>query len=85
VSARIVRDVRAIGAIGAAELRDDASRGYVARVGWRVYEEALKRGAYLRPLGDVVYVTPPLNVPLDDLDRLLAIVQESVQAVAAEA
>lgn len=85
VSARIVRDVRAIGAIGAAELRDDASHGYVARVGWRVYEEALKRGAYLRPLGDVVYVTPPLNVPLDDLDRLLAIVQESVRVVAAEA
>lgn len=82
VSARIVREVRSLGVIGAVELRDEASEGYVAKVGWRVYEEALKRGAYLRPLGDVTYVTPPLNVPLDELDRLLAIVQESVRAVA---
>ncbi len=83
VSGRIVREVRAIGAIGAAELRDTDGGGYVAHVGWRVYEEAMRRGAYLRPLGDVVYVTPPLNVPLDELDRLLAIVQDSVRAVAA--
>jgi adenosylmethionine-8-amino-7-oxononanoate aminotransferase len=80
-TAPVVRDVRAIGGIGAAELRD-ATSGYVAGIGWRVYDEALRRGAYLRPLGDVVYVTPPLDIPLSDLDRLLAIVQESVRAVA---
>ena len=84
VTSRIVRDARAIGAIGAADLRD-ASSGYTAGVGWRVYAEALRRGAYLRPLGDVVYVTPSLNVPLDELDRLLAVVEESVEAVAAHA
>jgi len=77
----IVRDVRAIGAIGAADLRDTRT-GYAAGVGWRVYREALRRGAYLRPLGDVVYVAPPLNIPLEDLDRLLAILEESVAAVA---
>jgi adenosylmethionine-8-amino-7-oxononanoate aminotransferase len=82
ITARIVREVRTLGVIGAAELRDDASSGYVARIGWRVYEEAMKRGAYLRPLGDVTYVTPPLNIPLDELDRLLAILQDSVRAVA---
>ena len=43
-------------------------------------EEARKRGAYLRPLGDVVYVTPSLNIPDGDLDALLAIVRESVEA-----
>jgi adenosylmethionine-8-amino-7-oxononanoate aminotransferase len=46
-----------------------------------VYEEARRRGAYLRPLGNVVYVAPPLTIPEDDLDRLLAILAESVETV----
>ena len=55
--------------------------GYLGGLGWRVYEEARRRGAYLRPLGDVVYVAPPLNIPDADLDELLAIVGESVRAL----
>jgi len=39
-------------------------------------------GYLVRPLGNVVYVTPPLNIPDDDLDRLLSIVEESVARVA---
>jgi adenosylmethionine-8-amino-7-oxononanoate aminotransferase len=69
--------------VGALDLAGDA--GYLARTGWRVYEEALRRGAYLRPLGNVVYVTPSLNIPDADLDSLLAIVRESVEAAAREA
>ena len=84
ISSRIVRDVRAIGAIGAADLRSDVA-GYTAQVGWRVHREARRRGAYLRPMGDVVYVTPALNIAFDDLDRLLAILEESIEAVAGEA
>ena len=49
-----------------------------ASAGWRVFEEARSRGAYLRPLGDVVYVAPPLNIPDADLDELLEIVRRAV-------
>jgi adenosylmethionine---8-amino-7-oxononanoate aminotransferase len=66
--------------IGALDLAGDA--GYLADAGWRVYDEALRRGAYLRPLGNVIYVAPPLNILDVDLERLLAIVGESVAAVA---
>jgi adenosylmethionine---8-amino-7-oxononanoate aminotransferase len=97
-AARIVRDMRAIGAIGALELRSEtktATRvvptvettddlGYTASIGWRVYDKARRRGAYLRPLGNVVYVTPALNIPLPDLERLLSIVEESLEAAAAD-
>jgi adenosylmethionine-8-amino-7-oxononanoate aminotransferase len=75
-----VARTRALGMIGALDLAGDA--GYLARAGWRVYEEARRRGAYLRPLGNVVYVTPPLVIPDADLDELLGIVAESVTAVA---
>jgi adenosylmethionine-8-amino-7-oxononanoate aminotransferase len=80
---RGVAGTRALGMVGALDLAGDA--GYLARTGWRVYEQALRRGAYLRPLGNVVYVTPSLNIPDADLDELLAIVRESVEAAASEA
>jgi adenosylmethionine-8-amino-7-oxononanoate aminotransferase len=75
---RGVSRVRAIGAVGAADL---SGAGYEGSLGWRVYEEALRRGAYLRPLGDTVYVTPPLVISDEDLDRLLGILEESVSVV----
>ena len=77
-----VASTRALGMIGALDLAGDA--GYLAGAGWGVFEEARRRGAYLRPLGSVVYVTPALNIPDADLESLLAIVRESVAAVARE-
>ena len=72
-----VAAVRSIGMIGALDLAGDA--GYLADAGWRVFEAARARGAYLRPLGNVVHVTPSLNIPDPDLEQLLAIVHESVE------
>jgi adenosylmethionine-8-amino-7-oxononanoate aminotransferase len=74
-----VKRTRALGMIGALELEGDA--GYLADAGWRVFAEARERGAYLRPLGSVVYVTPSINIPDSDLDSLLAIAHESIEAV----
>jgi adenosylmethionine-8-amino-7-oxononanoate aminotransferase len=73
-----VRSTRSLGMMGALDL--DTRGGYLARGGWRVYDEALRRGAYLRPLGDVVYITPPINIADPELDELLGIVEESVRA-----
>ncbi len=75
-----VSRARSLGMVGALDLAGDA--GYLADAGWRVYAEARARGAYLRPLGNVVYVTPSLVIPDGDLDRLLEILRESVTAVA---
>jgi adenosylmethionine-8-amino-7-oxononanoate aminotransferase len=75
-----VAAVRSLGMVGALELSGDA--GYLATAGWRVFDAARRRGCYLRPLGNVVYVTPALNIPDDDLEELLRIVQESVAEAA---
>jgi adenosylmethionine-8-amino-7-oxononanoate aminotransferase len=74
-----VARTRSLGMTGALDL--DTAGGYLGRAGWQIYEEALRRGAYLRPLGDTVYVAPPLNIPDADLDELLAIVAASVRSV----
>jgi adenosylmethionine---8-amino-7-oxononanoate aminotransferase len=73
-----VSAARSLGMVGALDLN---ARGYFDQAGWRVYDEARRRGAYLRPLGSTVYVTPPINIPDPDLDELLDILEESVRAV----
>jgi len=75
---RGVRRVRTLGAVAAMDVGDG---GYGGQTGWRVFREALKRGVFLRPLGDTVYVTPPLNASADDLTFLLDVLHESVRVV----
>jgi adenosylmethionine-8-amino-7-oxononanoate aminotransferase len=55
--------------------------GYMGTVGWKISDVALDLGAHLRPLGNTVYVVPPLNIQDSDLDRLLDIVRESTERV----
>jgi adenosylmethionine-8-amino-7-oxononanoate aminotransferase len=73
-----VQRVRSLGMIGAADLA--GASGYLGTAGWRVFEEARARGAYLRPLGDTVYVCPQLTIDEPDLESLLCIVDESIAA-----
>ena len=79
---------RHLGMVGAADLGDSQraeesleESGYLGTAGWRVYREALARGAYLRPLGDTVYLCPPLTIPDAELDELLSILEESIRAI----
>ncbi len=73
-----VARARSLGMTGAADL--EGASGYLGSAGWRVYDEARRRGAYLRPLGDTVYVCPPLVISDRELDELLEILHESVRA-----
>jgi len=68
---------RSLGMIGACDLGDE---GYYGRAGWHVAKAARERGVCLRPLGDVVYVVPPLNVGDDELETMLRVVREAIEA-----
>jgi len=48
------------------------------RLGHQVTLEARKRGAIIRPLGDVVVLMPPLAISEADLRRLVAIAADSI-------
>jgi adenosylmethionine-8-amino-7-oxononanoate aminotransferase len=50
------------------------------RLGHRVTLEARKRGAIVRPLGDVVVLMPPLAISEAELERLVEITAESIRA-----
>ena len=78
-----VRSTRALGIVGAVDLGDVGYGG--TGVGHRVAEAMRGRGVFVRPLGDTVYVCPPLNIPLDVLDMTLAALEESIREVASDA
>jgi adenosylmethionine-8-amino-7-oxononanoate aminotransferase len=51
-----------------------------ARIGHRVTLEARRRGAIIRPLGDVVVLMPPLSISSGELTRLVSLTAEAVDA-----
>jgi adenosylmethionine-8-amino-7-oxononanoate aminotransferase len=75
-----VREARRLGFMTGIEL---AEHPLPARIGHQVTLEARRRGAIIRPLGDVVVLMPPLAISEGDLTRLLAITAESIDVATA--
>jgi adenosylmethionine-8-amino-7-oxononanoate aminotransferase len=77
-----VKEVRQIGLMAGIELVQDKKTGKPyppsRRMGLRVCDIAFKKGVWLRPLGDVVVVMPPLSISARELGFLTRIVCESV-------
>ncbi len=80
-----VGEIRHIGLIHAVELVEDraAKRPFDGgrRLGYAIYRRALQHGLLLRPLGDVLYFNPPLNIGRDDLDTAIARMKQSMDEV----
>ena len=50
-----------------------------ARMGHQVTLEARRRGAIVRPLGDVIVLMPPLSISAEELTRLVEITRASIE------
>jgi len=81
----IVGDIRTRGMMTGIELVKDQETNEpfpaAERMGHRVILEARKRGAILRPLGDVIVLNPPLSITEDEMRKLLEITLDSIKAV----
>ncbi len=53
------------------------------RMGHRVTLEARRRGAIVRPLGDVVVLMPPLAIAASELRRLVEITAAAIETATA--
>lgn len=80
---RSLVNVRGCGMVAAVDLRaaDGQPLEPAQRTGYRVYREAVRRGALLRPIGDAMYLFPPLNTAAADIDQMIAILTDSVDVV----
>lgn len=53
------------------------------RCAWRVCREALAHGVWLRPLGDTLYVMPPLAISLAEIDQIMNTLSTAIDIVTA--
>jgi adenosylmethionine-8-amino-7-oxononanoate aminotransferase len=78
-----VGDVRCYGlALGVELVADVATRAAfpsARRTGMQVCTEAKRRGVFLRPIGDVVIVMPPLTITRDELDILFDALEAGIE------
>jgi adenosylmethionine-8-amino-7-oxononanoate aminotransferase len=71
-----ISEIRILGTIIAIELMTDAERGYMNPVSENITEFFLNRNIYLRPLGNVIYCTPPYVITKSEL----AIIYNAIRA-----
>ena len=80
-----VGDVRQTGMIGAVEMVKDKNTKepypFVERTGHKVFKEALKNGAILRPIGNVIYFMPPLIIKNEEIEKLTKIAYNAIKIV----
>lgn len=73
-----VKDVRLLGLMGAVALAPPAEG---LRWGRRVCAAAVRRGVLLRPLGDVVVLMPMLTSTAEEIERIVAVLAESIAEI----
>lgn len=78
-----VGEIRQIGFINAIELVEnkETKKAFDSglRVGYEIYKIAVSKGLLLRPLGNVLYFNPPINLTEAEMDEMLAIAKASVE------
>ncbi|HAZ7573187.1 adenosylmethionine--8-amino-7-oxononanoate transaminase [Legionella sp. PATHC032] len=70
-------NVRGVGAVVAADLIEIESNQ--TRIGFKIYQEAIKQGALLRPIGNTLYWLPPLNTDKKIIGKLAEITLNSIE------
>lgn len=80
-----VGEIRHIGLINAIELvADKKTKERLPsknRTGWHIFRKAMDLGLVLRPMGDILYFNPPLNIERRDLDKGIQMCKEAIESV----
>lgn len=80
-----VGDVRNIGLMAGIELVKDKKTkepyGWEEKMGWRVAYQARENGVFIRPLGNVMVIMPPLSISEQNLNQLLKVIRDSIVKV----
>ncbi|MFI3300774.1 MAG: adenosylmethionine--8-amino-7-oxononanoate transaminase [Candidatus Gastranaerophilales bacterium] len=70
-----IGEIRSLGLINALEIVENkttkSSFDNKLRTGYQIYQTALKKGLILRPLGDIIYFNPPLNITQKEMKEVV--------------
>lgn len=80
-----VGDTRQRGMIAAIELVHNRETkeeyAWEERIGWKVCLDAREKGLFLRPLGNVIVIFPPLVISDQEIDFMMETIEESIRRV----
>ena len=71
-----VKRFRVCGTIAAFELELGNNKGYLNTIGKRIKDLSIEKGLFIRPLGNVIYLLPPLCITDEQLERSYSIIAE---------
>lgn len=78
-------EFRQTGMIAAVELvknrKSKEMFDFKKRVGYQIYLEGLKRGVFMRPLGNIIYFIPPLVISIDEIKMMIDTAYDCIHAV----
>lgn len=65
-----VKQLRFCGTVSAFDLETKEKPGYMNSISKHIYKECLRRGVYIRPLGNTIYVMPPYCSTEEELENV---------------
>jgi adenosylmethionine---8-amino-7-oxononanoate aminotransferase len=72
-----IHEIRFTGSVAAIEIKNAGN--YTGSFGWDFMENALKKGVLLRPLGNVIYITPPYVITKESLTKVYEVIYETLK------
>ena len=71
-----VKKIRICGTIVAFELEIGTNSGYLNMIGKKIKSLAIEKGLFIRPLGNVIYLLPPLCITDNELEISYEIIHD---------
>ena len=73
-----IKKIRITGTIAAFDLELGKKVGYFNDIGKKIKSLSMKKGLFIRPLGNVVYLLPPICITDDQLDKSYQIIWQTL-------
>ena len=69
-----VKNVRVTGTIAAFDIEIGNNKGYLNNIGKKIKTLSIQKGLFIRPLGNVIYLLPPLCITENQLEKSYRII-----------
>ena len=74
-----IKKIRVSGTIAAFDLDIGNKKGYFNNIGKEIKSLAMNQGLFIRPLGNVIYLLPPLCITDDQLEKSYWIIRQILE------
>ena len=71
-----IKKTRVTGTIAAFDLEIGDNSGYLNNIGKKIKRKSMEKGLFIRPLGNVIYLLPPLCISDNQLEQSYKIIKE---------